>query len=115
MARNSAEISGLEGNRGRPCTWGLSEREKDQSDIVGSYCQPGFSLSQDDCDPIRMRGSTRLKGSGSSLTLYVDSDPRYGAGRGGTGGTGDSRPAGVAGLNQNDDFDGIDEFDARFG
>lgn len=44
---------------------------KDQLDIVRSYCQPGFSLSQEDCDPVRRRGSTRLKGSGSSVTLYV--------------------------------------------
>lgn len=57
-----------------------------------------------------MRGSTRLKGSGSSVTLYVD-DGRYGAGKGGTGGTGDSRPAlsaGEAGVNQYEDLPGMD-------
>ena len=68
------------------------------------------SVSHDDREPRRGRGPSRLKGSGSSCEPYaLEEGTRKGAGRGGTGGASDSRF--VAGLNQKEDYGGIEDWD----
>ena len=77
-------------------------------------CDPDDSVSHELWDPMRACGGMLRRkgsGSGSSLPTMVGVD-RYGDGKGGTGGIGDSRSVnGVAGVNQKEDFGGMDGYE----